>query len=135
MLWSSNLEHSAKRRFSFLSTQTRWGSDSLGTSVHASCCKHTPYDVRDWRTHFYHQRKWFFGINIILGVLTTMMISGILPGVPVNIVPTVGYSLITALSIVGFISDNPKIHAYVVLIVASFTLLYFGVATFRPVSY
>jgi hypothetical protein len=100
----------------------------------SSLVGHTPYAVRDWRRHFYDQRKWFFGMNIILGVLTTMMVSGIFSGLPVNTIPTVGYSLITALSIICFISDNPKTHAYVVSIVASFQLIYFGFATFRPVS-
>jgi hypothetical protein len=100
-----------------------------------SLVSHTPHLIDDWRGHFLKQRRWFFGLNIILTILTIYMWSGITITAPAKPVPLIGYTFILILSVGGFVSDNPKLHTAIVSAVGGFTIFYFGVATFRPITF
>ena len=47
-------------------------------------------------------------------------------------VPALGYAFLTLLSVVGYISDHPKVHGVIVSISVGFNLWLFAVATFYP---
>ena len=94
----------------------------------------TPYQVRDWRKHFYEQRRWFFGINILAGLLAMTVWSGFIPSSIGRLVPTLGYAFLTLLSVVGFVSENSRLHGVIVAASIGFNLLYYGLVTFRPVT-
>ena len=100
-----------------------------------SLVSHEPHKVTDWKKHFYDQRRWFFGLNVILGVLVAFLWSNMLLDAPAQLFPMVGYSLLTALSVAGFVSANPKLHAVIVSVIGAFTVFFYGVLTFEPVSF
>ena len=100
-----------------------------------SLVSHIPHRVVSWRDHFYSQRKWFFGLNIILGMLVVIVWSNALTPEPANLIAVIGYSFITVLSVAGFVSDNPRLHAVIVSMAGGFTLLYYGWVTFNPVTF
>ena len=100
-----------------------------------SLVSHAPHKVSDWKKHFYDQRRWFYGLNIIAGVLVVLLWSNILLDAPTQLFPTVGYSLLTALSVAGFVSANPKLHAVIVSVTGAFTVFLYGVLTFEPISF
>jgi len=100
-----------------------------------SLVSHAPHKVPDWRKHFYDQRRWFFGLNVILGALVAFMWSNTLLDAPPQLFPILGYSLLTALSIAGFVSANPKLHAVIVAVTGTFTIFFYGVLTFEPISF
>jgi hypothetical protein len=91
-----------------------------------------PYKVTNWREHFFSQRRWFFGLNIMLGILVILVWSNLLTPAPARLVPVAGYGLITALSVIGFITDNPKIHTVIVTLSIGFNIIYVVGATFSP---
>ena len=95
----------------------------------------TPYQVRDWRKHFYDQRRWFFGLNILAGFLVMTVWSGFIPSSIGLLVPAIGYAFLALLSVVGFISENARLHVVIVAISIGFNLLYYGLATFRPATF
>lgn len=94
----------------------------------------SPARVDDWRSHYYEQRKWFFGLNATLGVAVTLWIYAVnsTNEIQIPVFPTVAYLLITALSIAAFVTENPRFHAAFVCFVAVFTAVYYGVVNFSP---
>ena len=92
-----------------------------------------PDHVTDWKQHFYEQRKWFFGLNVLLGLLLIFMWAVLIPAQ--RWIPVAGYSFITVLSVVGYVSEDQKVHAVIVTLVGGFTVFYYGVATFSPVHF
>lgn len=95
----------------------------------------TPYQETDWRTHFYRQRKWFFGLQIILGMAAIVVWSGLIPYSPAILIPMFSYIFLTLLCIVGFLSERAKVHSFIAYISLGFNLLYFSLAMFRPVTF
>jgi len=91
-----------------------------------------PDQVEDWRTHFYAQRRWFFGLNTLLGVFAILTFSNIFLPAPPRPLPIAAYVLISALSIAGFVSDSKKLHTAIAFIVAAFTFFYYWLVTFQP---
>ena len=100
-----------------------------------SLVSHAPHKVTDWKQHFYNQRRWFFGLNVILGALVVFLWSNLLLDAPAQLFPMVGYSILVALSVAGFVSANSKLHGVVVSVTGAFTLFFYGVLTFEPVSF
>ena len=100
-----------------------------------SLVSHAPHKISDWREHFFKQRRWFFGLNIVLGVFVVLIWSNALNAAPPRLVPMLAYTFLTVLSVVGFASDNPKLHAVIVSTIGGFTIFYYGVATFRPITF
>ena len=94
-----------------------------------------PDQVEDWRTHFYAQRRWFFGLNVLLGCFAILIYANIFVPAPPQLFPIAAYGLISALSIAGFVSDSTKLHAAIVFIVAAFTFFYYWIGTFQPTSF
>lgn len=94
----------------------------------------TPYQVTNWRTHFYSQRKWFFGIQVIAGALASIVWTGFIPASAARLIPALSYAFLTVLAIVGFFSENPRVHGVIVSIAVIFNILYYGLATFQPVT-
>lgn len=76
-----------------------------------------------------------FGLNIVLGVLVVFLWSNTLIAASPRLVPMLGYTVILALSVAGFVSDNEKLHTAIVSIIGCFTIFYYGVATFQPVTF
>jgi len=99
----------------------------------ASLVGDTPYQVKNWRIHFYDQRKWFFGINILLCILAVIAWSGIFSAFAIRILPTAVYLALILLSIIGYFTDNPKVHGVIVSTALGFNVLYHSFATFNPV--
>ena len=93
-----------------------------------------PHLVTSWREHFYSQHKWFFGLNILLGVLVSIQYLNIFTPAPIVILPTVFYGIITVLSIAGYVSENPKLHAFIASFVGGFTFIYYWIVTFTPMT-
>jgi hypothetical protein len=94
-----------------------------------------PDQVEDWRKHFYAQRRWLFGLNTLLAAFAILVFANISVPAPAQLLPVAAYAVICALSIAGFVSDNPKLHAAIALFVAVFTFFYYGFVTFRPSSF
>ena len=94
----------------------------------------TPYQVTDWRKHFYDQRRWFFGLQIIAGFLAMTVLSGFIPSSIGMLVPALGYAFLTFLSVIGFVSENSKVHGLIVSLSIGFNILYYGIATFQPMT-
>ena len=99
-----------------------------------SLVSEAPHLVTSWREHFYSQHKWFFGLNILLGVLVSIQFLNIFDPAPILILPTVVYGIITVLSIAGYASENPKLHAFIALFVGGFTFIYYWIVTFTPIT-
>ena len=91
-----------------------------------------PYKVTSWREHFFRHRKWFFGLNILLGVLAIFVFSNLLTPAPPNFGLMIGIGLITALSVAGFLSDNPRLHAVIIAFAAGFQIFYLVGLAFGP---
>jgi hypothetical protein len=95
-----------------------------------------PELVSDWRRHFNEQRKWFFGTNICLGVVvfglqaTLSVVPADLPSAILNI----GVLIAVIFSVVGIASENPKVHAVIVVVAAINFTLGLSVPMFRPLS-
>ena len=93
-----------------------------------------PNEISNWREHFYSQRQWFFILNAILGPIAIFLsVTGYSDTTRV-IFSASGYSLLFILSLMGIFSDNPRLHAFIASVVAVFTILFYGIATFSPVS-
>jgi hypothetical protein len=92
-----------------------------------------PEDVTNWRAHFYNQRRWFFGANTCLALLTvalTQILAGELSASPFNIARLV----VLAYSIVGIATDNAKVHGFIVVCAAANLVLGYWAQMFSPLS-
>lgn len=94
-----------------------------------------PDKIEDWRKHFYSQRRWFFGLNTLLAALAGFNFTNLFISAPLNVFPIIAYALIGALSIAGFVSDNPRLHALIAATVAAFSIIYYWVILFRPPAF
>ena len=93
-----------------------------------------PDRVNNWKEHFYSQRKWFFGINILLALLVSVSYLNLFDPGPVLLLPAIAYGTILVLSIAGYLSDNSRLHAFIALFVGGFTFFYYWIITFNPIS-
>jgi hypothetical protein len=91
-----------------------------------------PEEIDDWRSHFYYQRRWFFGLNILLAACSVFGFTYVFVPASPQLVPIIGYTVIGALSIAAFISDNARLHAAIAIAVATFSFVYWWVISFRP---
>jgi hypothetical protein len=92
-----------------------------------------PELVTDWRAHFYGQRRWFFGANIILNLLPFGFIS-LLGGNPLSGAFGAARFVSLGYSVVGFATDNARVHSLIVLTAAVTVVLGFWVPGFSPRS-
>ena len=92
-----------------------------------------PNQIRDWREHFYSQRRWFFMLNALLGIVAIIMSLIGYSDTTRGIISASAYSLFFMLSLAGIFSDNPRLHAFIASVIAAFTILFYGIATFSPV--
>ena len=92
-----------------------------------------PELVADWRVHFYEQRRWFFGANILIGLLPfgSFLLLG---GNPVAIPISAGLLVVVAYSVVGLATDNAKIQGIIAITAAIGVVLGFWVPAFTPRS-
>lgn len=97
-----------------------------------SLVSNNPDEITDWRSHFYSQRRWFFGLNTILAALAGFNFTNIFISAPPAALPIIAYTFIGVLSIAGFISDNTRLHAVIATTVAGFSIVYYWVILFRP---
>lgn len=92
-----------------------------------------PGDIKDWKSHFYEIRPWFFTINFffIMTLYASTTIFGALPFAhPVGIITLV----IVVISIVGYFSASHKVHATLVIIVILNVFIGWGVLLFDPLT-
>ena len=91
-----------------------------------------PELVGDWREHFYAQRRWFFGANLLLNLLPIGFF--LLLGVnPIEGPLGAARLIILAYSAAGIVTANEKIHGLIVVTAAATILLGFWVPSFtRP---
>ena len=89
-----------------------------------------PESITDWRAHFYSQRRWFFGTNIGL-TLIGFAIPQLLTGNPLGVVPRL---IVLTLSILGFATDNTKVHGLIVISIAITVVLGYWTPAFTPVA-
>ena len=90
-----------------------------------------PGDIKDWQSHFYEIRPWFFAMNFfyMLTLYSSTTIFGTFPFAhPVGI-PTL---LILTVSIVGYFSESHKVQAAIIIIVFLNTFLGWGVLLYNP---
>ena len=92
-----------------------------------------PELVTDWQAHFYAQRKWFFGANIVLNSLP-IGFYGLLGANPFSDTFGAARLVILGYSIAGFATDNTKVHGLVVVTAAITILLGFWLPGFSPRS-
>jgi hypothetical protein len=97
-----------------------------------SLVSNNPEKIDDWRGHFYDQRRWFFGLNVLLAACAVIVFTYPYLNAPPQSVPIIAYTLIGVLSIVGFMSDNARLHAAIAITVAVFSFCYWWVISFRP---
>ena len=90
-----------------------------------------PELVTDWRAHFYAQRRWFFGANIVLNLLPIgyRLLLGLDPVAGPSGIANVVF---IAYSILGFATDNEKAHGFIVATAAITILLGFWIPGFTP---
>lgn len=100
-----------------------------------SLVSNNPDQIEDWRKHFYSQRRWFFGLNTVLAVLAGFNFTNVFLPAPPIVLPIVAYTFIGVLSIAGFVSDNPRLHAVIAITVAVFSFVYYWIILFRPFSF
>ena len=100
-----------------------------------SLVSHSPEQVEDWRTHFYNQRRWFFGLNALLSACSVLGSTYVFISATPDAIAVIGYAVIGLLSIAGFITDNSRLHAAIAIFVVAFNFVYWWVITFRPVSF
>ena len=100
-----------------------------------SLVSHNPEQVEDWRTHFYNQRRWFFGLNALLAACAVLSNTYVFISAPPEAIAVTLYAVIFLLSIAGFIMDNSRLHAGIAIFVGAFNFIYWWVITFRPVSF
>jgi hypothetical membrane protein len=93
-----------------------------------------PNEISDWKKHFYSQRQWFFILNAVLALVAIVLSLSGYADTTREIMSVSGYSLFFILSLMGVFSDNPRLHAFIATAVAVFTVFFYGVATFSPVS-
>lgn len=91
----------------------------------------SPSDIKDWKTHFYEIRSWFFATNIIF-VVTLFVGTSALGAIPVVHPISISYLLILMFSIAGYCSDSHKVQAVVVIFALLNLILGFGVQLFDP---
>ena len=91
-----------------------------------------PDQIEDWRSHFYSQRRWFFGLNTLLAALAGFNFTNVFISAPPSPFPIIAYTFIGVLSFAGFISDNTRLHAFIAITVAVFSFIYYWVILFRP---
>jgi len=89
-----------------------------------------PELVTDWRSHFYEQRTWFFGANVLLNII----------GLP--LAPLLGAQqsfsmarlVIVALSIVGLATSKQRVHAIIVIGIAITVILGYWLPSYTPAA-
>ena len=91
-----------------------------------------PESVLDWRSQFYDQRRWFFGANALLNMLS--LVSPFSVGASHSLHVGVALALNAVLSVVAFASDRPSVHGTIVVCIAVLTLLAFAVGAYAPVA-
>ena len=86
-----------------------------------------PELVSDWRSHFYQQRKWFFGANLCLNLTTVVLslaLGGNLTGDPLVWLPRLA---VLGLSAAGFATANERAHGFIVIsIIITVVVGYWG---------
>ncbi len=75
-----------------------------------------PADIESWRDHFWRIKKWFFGANMLY-ILGVAFVTSSAPGATLTIFER--YAAVTlglALSLVGYISSNERVHGLLVVV-------------------
>ena len=92
-----------------------------------------PAQVRDWRSHYYEIRVWFFAVNIIY--MVTLYLSTVAFGaLAASLAITVPFLITVVISLVGCISASHKVHATIVVIQVVNVIMGFGVQLFDPTT-
>lgn len=91
-----------------------------------------PNEISNWREHFYSQRQWFFVLNALLAIVAIFLSLTAYTDTTRGIISASAYFLFFILSLMGVFSDNPRIHAFIASVIATFTILFYGIATFSP---
>jgi len=92
-----------------------------------------PGDIKDWRSHFYEIRTWFFATNIFFIVTLFLSTTGF-GAIPILHPLSISYLLILLVSIAGYFSDSHKVQAVIVLIALLNLVLGWGVQVFDPTT-
>jgi hypothetical protein len=90
-----------------------------------------PHDSRtetDWRQHFYHVRRWFFGAFLVFQVVATLS-SNLLLQVPLTHPYRIAQAAELTVAVAGLLTARPKVHA--TLAVLYLAVLVIGQALFR----
>ncbi len=92
-----------------------------------------PHQVNDWRRHFYGIRRWFFTVNG-LNIVHTFITGTFLLGIPLAHPARVVQVTILACSVLGVISEDPRLHSVIAVVILLCLLLGFGSLLFQPGS-
>jgi hypothetical protein len=77
-----------------------------------------PELVTDWRSHFYQQRKWFFGANVCLNLIALCMFLALAQGFVGSTVGWTARLAVFGLSMAGFATANERAHGVIVVGIA-----------------
>ena len=99
-----------------------------------SLVSHHPEHIRDWREHFYSQRRWFFSLNAILALLSVIVFSNFGVSAEPEIIGMTWASVGLFWSILGIVTENPKVQAGIVIFAGLSIVVTFWVLTFGPVA-
>jgi hypothetical protein len=92
-----------------------------------------PEAVTDWRAHFYSQRLWFFGVDLVL-IFIAIGLSLILGAGPLAGQFGIARLLVIALSVAGLATTNERAHAIIVALWATSLVFGFWAQAFTPLA-
>ena len=92
-----------------------------------------PELVTDWRTHFYSQRRWFFGANLCLSLTGTGLTRLLGEDLFTNsfAIPRLVFIV---LSILGIATDNEKAHGFIVVGIVIAVVFGYWLPAYTPLS-
>ena len=92
-----------------------------------SLVTHHPREITDWKTHYYSERRWFFGLNIFIAILAFYHMAFIGHPEPANLIGVLWVSIVLIFSIVGFRSEQHNTHMVIAIVAWVLQLLFLGV--------
>ena len=91
----------------------------------------SPNQINDWRKHFYGQRRWFFGLHILLIAFVVLSLTNFYSPAPPDVLPMIGYTAIGILAVAGFMSDNARLHGFIAITALVFNFIYWWILAFQ----
>jgi hypothetical protein len=91
----------------------------------------SPNQIHDWRKHFYKQRRWFFGLHILLIACVVLGFTNFYSPAPPDALPMIAYTAIGILALAGFMSDNARLHGFIAITAAVFNFIYWWILAFQ----